>query len=458
MQKRLTKKQKVSLFNSLLLFLIYPLIDGLLRKRIKNYLLSLETQKTCMNNSEVCIVGSGPAGSFAAMFLAKKGISCTLVDKATFPRDKICGDGISGWVLTILAELDKELLKRLSVQPFVLPSFGIRIVAPNHKFLDLPFLDNSFLESGIPPGFTGRRIDFDNFLIEEIRTKQSIEFREDTEITRYSKTADEIELVTTKGEAIKSRIVIFANGANSKFAKDPGGILRNKKNTMTGIKAYYKGITGFHDKSYVELHFLKDLLPGYFWIFPLPGGLANVGVGLDQKKISQRKINLKDKMLEIIDTVPYLRDRFKNAEMTSKIQAYTLPLWDGKRKLSGDHYMLAGDAASLIDPVTGEGVGHAAISGMYAAEQVKRSLEKNDFSATFMHQYDDSIYQRIGKELDISLKIPRFIQYPWLFNIMINKALKSKTLQEKLSLAMSDLEVRKRLKEPSLYLKVLLGR
>jgi flavin-dependent dehydrogenase len=163
-------------------------------------------------------------------------------------------------------------------------------------------------------------------------------------------------------------------------------------------------------------------------------------------------------MLEIIDTVPYLQDRFKNAEMISKIQAYTLPLWDGKRKLSGDHYMLAGDAASLIDPVTGEGVGHAAISGMYAAEQVKRSLEKNDFSATFMHQYDDSIYQRIGKELDISLKIPRFIQYPWLFNIMINKALKSKTLQEKLSLAMSDLEVRKRLKEPSLYLKVLLGR
>ena len=418
----------------------------------------METQKTCMNNSEVCIVGAGPAGSFAAMFLAKKGIPCTLVDKATFPRDKICGDGISGWVLTILNELDKDLLHRLSLQPFIMHSYGIRIIAPNYKQLDLPFFDNELFGKDMPPGFTGRRIDFDNFMIDEIRTKKEIKFIEGTEITNYSRTKNGIELTTGTGEKIESTMVIFSDGANSKFAKDPGNILRNKKNTMTGIKAYYKGIAGFHDKNYVELHFLKDLLPGYFWIFPLPGGLANVGVGLDQKKISQRKINLKDKMLEIIDTVPYLRDRFKNAEMTSKIQAYTLPLWDGKRKLSGDHYMLAGDAASLIDPVTGEGVGHAAISGMYAAEQVKRSLEKNDFSATFMHQYDDSIYQRIGKELDISLKIPRFIQYPWLFNIMINKALKSKTLQEKLSLAMSDLEVRKRLKEPSLYLKVLLGR
>jgi len=186
--------------------------------------------------------------------------------------------------------------------------------------------------------------------------------------------------------------------------------------------------------------------------------MANVGAGLDQKRIKKKRLNLKDCMFKAIDTIPYLKERFRNAEMISKVQAYNLPLWDGKRRLSGDHYMLAGDAASLIDPVTGEGVGHAAISGMYAAGQAKRSIEKHDFSSAYMQQYDLSIDQRIGKELNISSKIPRFIQYPWLFNMMVNKGLKSKTLQEKLSLAMTDLEVRKRLKEPSLYLKVLLGK
>jgi geranylgeranyl reductase family protein len=411
-----------------------------------------------MIETEVCIVGAGPAGSFAALFLAKKGIQCTLVDKATFPRDKICGDGISGWVLTILHELDPDLLQRLSSQPFIMHSHGIRIVAPNFKYLDLPFFDNGIFGDGIPPGFTAKRLDFDNFMIEAVRTKNEIEFMEGTEITDYTKTHDGIELTTDRDEKIKSRVVIFSNGANSRFAKDPGGMVRTKRNTMTGIKVYYKGVTGLHEKNYVELHFLKGFIPGYFWIFPLPDGLVNVGVGLDQRRISRRKLNLKDKMFEMIEAIPYLKERFKQAEMVTKIQAYSLPMWDKKRKLSGDHYMLAGDAASLIDPVTGEGMGHAAISGLYAAEQVQRSLEKNDFSSAFMEQYDESLYKRIGNELNISSKIPRFIQYPWLFNMMVNKGLKSKTLQERLSLAMSDMEVRKRLKDPSLYLKVLLGR
>lgn len=411
-----------------------------------------------MKKPDICIVGAGPAGAFAALFLAKSGIPCTLFDKAEFPRDKICGDGISGWVLTILSELDKDMLKRLAESPFILHSHGIRIVAPNHKFLDVPFMDNSFSEPGIPPGFTGKRFDFDQFLAKEVKNKKEIDFRESTEIVGYKKSENGIILKTAEGEETEARLVIFANGANSSFSWDPGRMERNKKNTMTGIKAYFKGVTGFHEQNYVELHFLNSILPGYFWIFPLPGGLTNVGVGLDQYRISRRKINLKEVMLNSIRDIPYLAERFKNAEQTSKVQAYSLPLWDKKRRISGDHFILAGDAASLIDPVTGEGVGHAAISGMYAAQQARRCLEKNDFSSAFMENYDSDLYKRIGNELQISSRITRFIQYPWLFNMMVNKGLKSKTLRDRLSQAMTDLEVRKRLKEPSLYLKVLLGK
>ncbi|MCD4665978.1 MAG: FAD-dependent monooxygenase, partial [Bacteroidales bacterium] len=106
-----------------------------------------------MKQSKVCIVGAGPAGSIAALFLAKFGINCILVDKARFPRDKICGDGISGWVNTVLNELDKNLLIRLAKQPYMLHSHGIRIVAPNSKHIDLPFLDDNNFGDNIPPGF-----------------------------------------------------------------------------------------------------------------------------------------------------------------------------------------------------------------------------------------------------------------------------------------------------------------
>ncbi len=411
-----------------------------------------------MKQTDVAIVGAGPAGVFAALFLAKYGINCILIDKQKFPRDKICGDGISGWVLTVLNELDKELLAKLSRQDFLVHSHGMRVVAPNSAILDLPFMDDNSFEKGTPPGFICRRIDFDSFMMEEAKNHPEIEVLEETEITEYHKGNNGVFLNSkNKDVQISTKLVIFANGVTSKFMKDPGGIQKDKKYTMTGIRAYYKGINDCHPQNYVELHFLKDLLPGYFWIFPLPNGTANVGVGLDRYRIGKKKINLKKAMLEAIETNPYLKKRFKNAEMIDGVKAYQLPLWDGRRKLSGERFMLAGDAASLVDPVTGEGIGHAAITGMLAARQAKRSLEENNFSYDFMNQYDDSFYKKIGKELDISIKIPAFIQHGWLFNMVVKRASKSKVLKEKLMLAMTDLEERKNLKNPMLYLKIMLG-
>jgi geranylgeranyl reductase family protein len=411
-----------------------------------------------MIKSKVCIVGAGPAGSMAALFLAKHGIDSILADKARFPRDKICGDGISGWVVSILEKLDPELLRKLSVQPFVLPSYGLRIYAPNSNYLELPFVDGNHTDPQIAPGYIGRRLHFDNFLIEEIRKKKEITLLENTEIVDVKIHPDGAELTSQTENKIKAEVIIFANGANSVFMNNPGGIIRTKKNTMTGLKVYYEGVTGFHRNNYVELHFLKEIIPGYFWIFPLPEGLANVGIGIDQHRISKNKLNLKDIMLRAIEGTPYIAERFRNARMISKIQAFSIPVWDGHNKISGERFMLAGDAASLVDPATGEGVGHAVISGMFAAKQAVRSLETGNFSAKFMEGYDKSVYDKIGKELNISSKITRFIRYPWLFNAMVNRASKSKTLQERLTLAMTDLEVRKRLKEPSMYFKVLLGR
>jgi len=411
-----------------------------------------------MRNTDVCIIGAGPAGVFASLFLAKYGIECTLIDKAQFPRDKICGDGISGWVLTILNELDNSLLNKLSKQPFVLHSHGIRIVSPDYHQLDLPFFDSGDWDPSIPPGFTARRIDFDNFMINVVKSKKEITLMEETEISRYERFDKGIRLFTKQNEKIESKIVIFAGGATSKFMKDPGMIFKTDNFTMTGVKTYYKGITGFHIDNYVELHFLKNFLPGYFWIFPLQNGLANVGVGLDRYRIKKRKLNLKNVMFKAIKEVPYLKERFKNAEQVAKVEAYPLPLWDKRRSISGDNYILAGDVANLIDPVTGEGMGHAAISGMFAAGQVKRSLEKQDFSAAFMKNYDDDVYSKIGRELSISRKIPRFIKYPWLFNAVVNRTLNSEILKKKLTLAMTDLEVRKELNKPFLYLNILFGR
>lgn len=410
-----------------------------------------------ISKTEVCIVGAGPAGTIAALFLAKKGIPCILADKASFPRDKICGDGISGWVVSVLAELDEDLLLKLNKQPFLLHSHGLRLSAPSGKMLDLPFLDSNHISTDIPPGYICKRIDFDHFMLEEAKARPEIDVMENTEVTGYSIQPDGIKLETSTGDLIHASMAIFANGANSGFMKDPGGIYKTKRHTMTGLKAYFKGVTGAHEKNYVELHFLEKVLPGYFWIFPLPSGEANVGIGLDQETITRKKISLKKLMFDAIEKEPHIKHRFSGAAQISPVQAYNLPLWDKPRKISGERYLLAGDTASLVDPVTGEGIGHAALCGMFSAIQAERAIKSNDFSPGSMAQYDRDVYNKIGKELRISSKVPRFIRHAWLFNAVVARAVNSKELQEKLMLAMTDLEARKELKTPWLYMKVLMG-
>jgi menaquinone-9 beta-reductase len=411
-----------------------------------------------MIKTDVCIVGAGPAGSMAALFLDKEGVNCVLADKATFPRDKICGDGISGWVLSVMADLRPELITRLSQQDFLLHSHGMRIIAPNHQQLDLPFTAFNKKVPGLPPGFICRRLDFDNFLIGEIKTRPYIHLLENHEIIRYHSNPEGVELQTACGKTISARLVIFANGANSAFSHQPGGRIKTNTNTILGLRAYYKGVSGCHPRNYVELHYLKELLPGYLWIFPLPGGAANVGLGLDRRSIEKKKINLKRLLINTLENTPYLKERFQHAERTSNYEAYTLPAWEKKHAISGERFMLAGDAAGLIDPLTGEGIGHAALSGKLAALQALKCLESNNFGKDFMQQYDQALLGKIGRELGISKKILRLIRHAWLFNLVANRAAKSKTLKHQLQTAMTSLDARDQFNNPLFYLRVLMGK
>jgi geranylgeranyl reductase family protein len=407
------------------------------------------------HDTNVCIIGAGPGGAVAAMFLAKKGISCTLVDKEFFPRDKICGDALSGKVVSVLKKIDPEIVSALEKENIQLGSWGVKFIAPNLKELRVPFKHN-FDKNQRPPGFISKRFDFDHFLIEQVKKFPQINLIQGQQIDKFDKTSNGFILRSRDGLLeINTKIVIAADGAHSSFAKSFGKIKMEHKHYSAGIRAYYRGVLGMDKDNFIELHFLKDFLPGYFWIFPLPNGMANIGVGMRSDKVSRNKINLKEELKRILIDYPGLKERFSQAELVGEVRGFGLPLGSKKRLISGDHFMLTGDAASLIDPFTGEGISNAMISGMHAADQVEICINENNYSAERMIQYDKKVYARLGKELNISTKMQQLINYPWLFNLVVNKAAKNKELGETISFMFDDLDLRKRLKDPRFYFRLL---
>lgn len=401
------------------------------------------------NVFDVAIAGAGPGGVAAALKLAETDLSVILLEKDVFPRDKICGDALSGKVLDALRMIDPTHKESLYRFPEKLDTWGIRFFAPNKKALDIPFYSSRTDESR-SPGFISKRIEFDSFLFNLIQEKERVEIKQNFKV-QYARREEGSVILSDGKEDIYANIVIAADGAQSKLNKLLADEKLDKKHHSAGIRAYYKGVKGFNEENFIELHYLKDLLPGYLWIFPLDKDMANVGLGMLSEHVSKHKINLKSKLHELIENHPHLKERFVDAEMVDSIKGFGLPLGSKKRKISGDNYMLVGDAASLIDPFTGEGISNAMMSGIFAAKWAEQSIKYQNQSANFFSSYDAEVYRRMGKELDLSYQMQKLVRFPWLFNFIVNKANRNPSLRSMFTMMFENLDIRKELSKPSFY-------
>lgn len=371
-----------------------------------------------MHYFDVVIAGAGPAGTTCAMALAETNLKVAVIDKSGFPRNKVCGDAVAAYVPKVLNSINAEYGKALeafSVKEIV---HTCRIFAPNYKFLDMRSPEN---------GFISTRLDFDNFLYNLVARKQNINWFLNQEITNVTtdQSLQEVTIVTTQNN-IKCKLVIGCDGAHSVINKKLTGDQPDLLHYAGGLRGYYLNVKGGAAETY-ELHFMKDILPGYFWIFPLKNNRSNVGICIPSHVIAKKKINLRKTMEAIIQHDPSIKERFSEAIMDGKLEGYGLPLGSKKKRISGDHFMLCGDAASLIDPATGEGIGQAMISGRYAAWQAIRCFEQNNFSAMFMRQYDREVYKKLWSNARKSYMIQKWVlKKSWFLDLLFNLLLKSR--------------------------------
>lgn len=412
-------------------------------------------------DTPVVIVGAGPSGVGTSIYLSKAGIPHVIIEKETFPRDKVCGDACSGKTAFVLRKANPEWLQEIfkEAQSFT-PSKGIVFVAPNGKALNVPFGEHN-RPGELAPGFTSPRLVFDNFLFGKIDHNYATVYQQSS-IKSIEKEQGKVRVVFEQNGNlydVKAQVIVAADGDKSLVRKTFVNDDNSPKAYAVGLRAYYEGVEGLNTDNFIELHFLPEVLPGYFWIFPLPNGTANVGVGILSETVRNKKINLREQMLKAIEQNPNISHRFKHATLKGKIQGWGLPMGMKQQSVSGDQYLLTGDAASLIDPFTGEGIGNALYSGMLAAEAIEKGLQFGRFDNIFLKEaYDSHLYRRLGDELKISATLQKLCQYPWLFNLVVNKAYKSPSLSKTISSMFTDLDVRDQLRKPSFYAKILFNR
>jgi menaquinone-9 beta-reductase len=420
-----------------------------------------------MLETQICIIGAGPGGAATALRLAQLGIPCILIDKAIFPRDKICGDGLTMRTKVILDRIDPSIIASFEKMTYQNSTWGVSLKMDNKSTFNVPLRKNYDTTKDSPPSFVSKRIDFDNHLILAVKKQPLINFIENMGIDThefYPKNEENTEgggywiLSNKKNDfKIKTTLVIAANGATSPFMRHVANIAFDPKHSAAAVRAYYKNVTGCHKDNFIELHFLKGYIPGYFWIFPLPNGEANVGFGMLSETVSDRKLNLKKTLLEILETRPGIKERFQNATLDGDIVGFPLPMGSKRQKLSGDNYLLVGDAACLIDPLTGEGIGNAVCSGSAAADQAEKCLKTNDFSAQFMKEYDARIWRVMGPELNMSYKMQRLGKYPIVFNFILWLAARNAQISELVYAMFNNSDIRNNLLNPIFWFKMLVN-
>lgn len=300
------------------------------------------------------MIGGGPAGVAAALTLARQGTHVGLLDRATFPRDKFCGDGLTTAAL--------RLYERFGLRPAAVASwtsvdrFALR--SPSGRWIDLPLPGGAGLY-----GAVARRAELDAAFLGLAR-QDGVEILEGHGLEDAKQDADGIT-VTTTGPDVRAGWLIGADGMWSPSRKALGADVAGYRGDWHAFRQYFTGV-GPRARRELTVWFEPDLLPGYVWSFPVGDGGANVGFGI-LRDGRYRVGDMKELWPDLLSR-PQVREVLGDATPEGPHRAWPIPARIGRVPLSRGRALWVGDAAAAVDRLTGEGIAQALDTGTWAAE------------------------------------------------------------------------------------------
>lgn len=356
---------------------------------------------------DIAIIGAGPAGCSAALTLRNSNCSVALFEKSTFPRNKICGDGVCDRSINTLKQINPEYFEE-----FLATQKALCI-----RNIEIGYKKRSYLVSVKSFGYNCKRIEFDNFLFNLVqRDAKNVSVFQNCGIRKVERTDDGLQLYANTGEVFSTKMLLVCNGASSMIARELTGLKPDTSNLGVAVRAYYSGVKDVKDDT-IEMYFKKEFFPGYLWVFPMADDTANVGFGCLTKDLNDDIRSIFEKWIADDDK---LRQRFAEAKSVSPLVGGVIPYNVDKFDCFGDNFCVCGDAANLIDPVTGGGIGNAMASGYYAAQVAEKCVLNGNFSKTETEKYSKMLQKRIGRDTHTHFVLKKIImKHRWLLPVCL---------------------------------------
>ncbi len=334
---------------------------------------------------DAVVVGAGPAGSAAAMMLARGGHRVVLVDRARFPRDKPCGDYCNPGATRALRTLGVYNEVRAIG---AVPISSMVVQAVHGVGFEAPFPSDH--------GLLIRRIQLDTCLLAHAQ-RQGVHVQEKTHIlgTQYGDGC--VEAVTDDGRSLRARLLIAADGIHSRIGQSLG-LLRPRSTGRYTVGAYFSGLQRRSPQG--ELHLGPICYGG---VAHFGGGIANVCLALPKSAFRHGRAD--EVFRTSLQHLPTLRDALRGARRESAYRC-SGPLGFTRHPVVAHRVLLVGDAAGHVDPMTGQGISLALRSGLLAAQIAARAITLGDCTATALHRYT----RARGRDIAGTLRVARWVQ------------------------------------------------
>jgi len=377
-----------------------------------------------MSNPEVLVIGGGPAGSAAALWLARAGHGVTMVEAKEYPRDKTCGDGLTPRAILQLQDMGFD---------FDVPEFhridGLRSYAGEDLMIEMPWPQHSRF-----PDWGGviRRRDLDG-QVAALAAREGVVIRQKTTglpVIDDGKLAAVALQNGSELETVTPAITMIADGSMNRFGRELGTARRKDYPMGMAARGYYSSPRS-GDRFLESQLDLRDssgaTMPGYGWVFPLGDGTINVGVGLLSTFKRWKQVNTTTMMNDYAATAPEYWGISDQSRLTKPVGG-KLTMSFSRGPLVGANWITIGDAAGAINPWNGEGISYAYETGRLAAQMVGEAIGTSDFG--LLRRYPQRLEDEFGLYYKMARIFVKLIGNPTVMRTVAHTGLRNRPLME----------------------------